>query len=166
MVLSHAHANFFKAPHILSRRRIAPEPRPVEIKNDVELQKMPSEDLVETKPEQSTSPAAQTQADEPRNSRTDNQNRPGHIVWAADPRHGQSLRIPPPLAQEKGMTATVWYERRRLTILTQVPNLTLCKMATTTQPLITTKTLSQSRQESRIVSKLTESPCKSGVHSP
>ena len=107
LALSYAHADFCKAPHILSRRRTGPEPRPVEVKHDVELQKIPSEDLVDMRPEQPTNPAAQTEGEEPRDSTADTQNRPGHIVWAADPRHGQSLRIPPPLAQEKGMTATV-----------------------------------------------------------
>jgi potassium uptake Trk family protein len=85
---------------------MAPEARSVDTRQDVELQKMPSERFVETKLEQPTSLAARIQADDSRDSTTDNQNRPGHIVWAADAHHGQSLRIPSPLAQEKGMIAT------------------------------------------------------------
>lgn len=97
---------------------MAPKRQPVDIRHDVELQKMPSEGSVKTRLEQSSSLAAQTRADDPRDSTTDNNNRPGHIVWVADAHHGQSLRIPPPLAQEKGMSATARCERRKLTILT------------------------------------------------
>lgn len=89
----------------------------MDIGHDVELQKTRSEGLVDTRLERPTSLDAQTQADEPRDSKTDNQNRPGHIAWAPDAYRGQSLRIPSPLAQEKGMTATAQCEGRKLMIL-------------------------------------------------
>lgn len=111
---------------------MAPEPRPVYITNDMELRRMPSDGLEDNRLEKSTSLAEQTRVDEPRDSTTDKQNKPGHIVWAADAGHGQSLRIPPPLAQEKGMTSTARYERRKLRIITQVQNLTLSKPRTAT----------------------------------
>jgi hypothetical protein len=87
---------------------MAPEPRPVDIRHDVELQRIPSEGLGDEKLERSTSRAAQTQFGEPRDSTTETHNRPGHIVWAADAGQGQSLRIPPPLAQEKGIIASIF----------------------------------------------------------
>ena len=90
----------------------------MDVRHDVELQKTRSEGLVDTRPEQPTSLDAQTQANEPSDPTTDTQNRPGHIVWAADAHHGQSLRIPSPLAQEKGTTATALCERRKLITLT------------------------------------------------
>ena len=145
---------------------MAPEPRPVDIGNDVELRRMPLEDLEDDRLERATSLAEQTRVDDPRDSTTDKQNRPGHIVWASDAGHGQSLRIPPPLAQEKGMTSTARHKHRKLINMTQVQSLTLSKPRTAKQPLIMTKTQSQSRQESRIASNLTETPCKSGIHSP
>ena len=93
---------------------------------------MRREGLEDNRLEKSTSLPEQTSVDEPRDSTTNKQSRPGHIVWAADAGHGQSLRIPPPLAQEKGMTSTARHERRKLIIITQVQNLTLSKPGTAT----------------------------------
>lgn len=87
----------------------------MDIGHDVELQKTRSEGLVDTRLEPLD---AQTQADEPRDSTTDNKNRFGHIVWAPDAKHGQSLRIPSPLAQEKGTIGTTRFEHRQLIIQT------------------------------------------------
>jgi len=145
---------------------MAPEPRPVDSGNDVELRRMPLESLKDDRLERSTSPTEQTRVVDPRDSTTDKQNRPGHIVWAADAGHGQSLRIPPPLAQEKGMTSAARHERRKLIIITQVQSLTLSKLETATQLSIMTKTQSRSHQESRTANKPTGSPYKSGVPSP
>lgn len=145
---------------------MAPEPRPVDIGNDVELRRMPLEDLEDDRLERPTSPAEQARVDEPRDSTTEKQTRPGHIVWATDAGHGQSLRIPPPLAQEKGMTSAGRHERRKLIIVTQVQSLILSKPGTATQLSIMTKTQSRSHQESRTSNKPTGSPYKSGVPSP
>lgn len=145
---------------------MAPELRPVDIRNDVELRRMPLEGLEDGRLERPTSPAEKARVDEPRDSTTDKQNRPGHIVWAADAGHGQSLRIPSPLAQEKGMTSVGRHKRRKLIIITQVQNLTLSKPRTATRPLIMTKTQSQSHQESHVAKRLKGSPYNSGVPSP
>lgn len=78
---------------------------------------MASEGLTDAELEQSSSLAAQTQVSEPKDLTREDSKRRGHIVWAADAGRGQSLRIPPPLAQEKGMTTMARCEGRKLTIL-------------------------------------------------
>jgi hypothetical protein len=145
---------------------MAPEPRPVDIKNDIELRRMPLEGSEDDRLERATSLAEQTRVDDPRDSTTDKQNRPGHIVWASDAGHGQSLRIPPPLAQEKGMTSTARHKHRKLINMTQVQSLTLSKPRTAKQPLIMTKTQSQPHQKSHIGNKPTGSLYKSGIPFP